>query len=143
MRQLVVKDKVTGEQALPTMLVAWRESVPLTARTIISERVRMEWEAQEDDRKLSKIDKPAPLVDAAMMRRANPFSDRPKSEQEPQEAPRPTTVEATIAIAIRGFVRNAFLLIVDGRQVSELDELIPFRTTSEVTFVRLVPLVGG
>ena len=55
----------------------------------------------------------------------------------------PATLGSVTALALDGFVRNAFFLIVDGRQVTELDETIPFRPTSEVTFVRLVPLVGG
>lgn len=41
------------------------------------------------------------------------------------------------------FERNGFLVLVDGRQVSELDERIELRADSEVEFVKLVPLVGG
>jgi hypothetical protein len=53
------------------------------------------------------------------------------------------TLESVTAVALEGFRRNAFFLIVDGRQMTELDEPIPFRTTSQVTFLRLIPLVGG
>jgi hypothetical protein len=45
--------------------------------------------------------------------------------------------------ACSSFLRNGFLLIVDGRQVAELDERIELRTDSEVQFVKLVPLIGG
>ncbi len=45
--------------------------------------------------------------------------------------------------ACSSFVRNGFLLIVNGRQVSDLDEPIELQTDSEVQFVKLVPLVGG
>lgn len=45
--------------------------------------------------------------------------------------------------ACAGFERNGFLLLVDGSQVSELDEPIELRADSEVQFVKLVPLVGG
>ena len=45
--------------------------------------------------------------------------------------------------ALDGFARNAFFLIVDGRQATGLDDVIPLRPTSNVTFVRLVPLRGG
>jgi hypothetical protein len=47
------------------------------------------------------------------------------------------------ALALDGFLRNAFFLVVDGRQATDLDEVIPLRPTSEVTFVRLLPLQGG
>jgi len=45
--------------------------------------------------------------------------------------------------ACSSFERNGFLVLVDGRQVSELDERIELRADSEVEFVKLVPLVGG
>ena len=45
--------------------------------------------------------------------------------------------------AIEGFQRNAFFVLVGDRQVTGLDERIRLSLTTEVTFVRLVPLVGG
>ena len=51
--------------------------------------------------------------------------------------------EAQFERACASFLRNGFLLIVDGRQVSELDERIDLQPESEVQFIKLVPLVGG
>lgn len=45
--------------------------------------------------------------------------------------------------ACRSFERNGFLLIVDGRQATGLDERIELQEDSEVQFIKLVPLVGG
>jgi len=45
--------------------------------------------------------------------------------------------------ACSSFERNGFLVLVDGRQVIELDEPIGLQADSEVQFVKLVPLVGG
>jgi hypothetical protein len=101
----------------------------------------MEWEAREDELRQKQRDVPGPLVDAAMMRRLNPYAL--KSERDAQANLRPTTLEDVTALAIQGFTKNAFLLVVDGEQVRDLEKLIPFRTTSEVTFIRLVHLVGG
>jgi len=56
---------------------------------------------------------------------------------------RPLDWQAQLERACSGFERNGFLLIVDGNQVSELDEPIELRADSEVQFVKLVPLVGG
>jgi hypothetical protein len=56
---------------------------------------------------------------------------------------RPLDWEVQFARACSSFERNGFLLLVDGRQVSELDERIDLRADSEVQFVKLVPLVGG
>ena len=48
-----------------------------------------------------------------------------------------------VALALRGFERNAFLVIVDDRQVTDLDAEIRLAPDTDITFVRLVPLVGG
>jgi hypothetical protein len=45
--------------------------------------------------------------------------------------------------ALAAFERNGLLVLVDDRQVDSLDEEIPVREATEVTFLKLVPLVGG
>lgn len=45
--------------------------------------------------------------------------------------------------ALEAFEKNGFFVIVDGRQVEDVDEVIPLRESSEVHFLKLVPLVGG
>jgi hypothetical protein len=45
--------------------------------------------------------------------------------------------------ALDAFARNGFLLLVDDRQVTDLDAEIELRHNTEVSFLRLVPLVGG
>ena len=47
------------------------------------------------------------------------------------------------AKAIPAFEGNGFLLLVGDRQLLELDEEIELRAGTEVSFLRLVPLVGG
>jgi hypothetical protein len=56
---------------------------------------------------------------------------------------RPLDWEVQFERACSSFERNGFLVLVDERQVSELDEQIDLRADSEVQFVKLVPLVGG
>ena len=45
--------------------------------------------------------------------------------------------------ALEAFGRNGFLLLVDDRQVESLEEEIRVRPETRVTFLKLVPLVGG
>jgi len=45
--------------------------------------------------------------------------------------------------AVTAFQRNRIVVIVDGRQVQDLDHAIGITPTTEVRFVKLVPLVGG
>lgn len=45
--------------------------------------------------------------------------------------------------AVEAFGRNGFILLVDDRQVESLDEVIEVGPDTSVTFLKLVPLVGG
>ncbi|WP_329118302.1 hypothetical protein [Streptomyces sp. NBC_01465] len=45
--------------------------------------------------------------------------------------------------ALTAFGRNGFVVLVGERQVEELDEEIELPAGTEVTFLKLVPLVGG
>jgi hypothetical protein len=51
--------------------------------------------------------------------------------------------EAQYEKARSAFQRNGFILLVDDRQLTELDEEVVVRPGTEVTFLRLIPLVGG
>jgi hypothetical protein len=45
--------------------------------------------------------------------------------------------------AVKAFQGNGFLILVDERQLTELNEEIELRADSEISFLKLVPLVGG
>lgn len=45
--------------------------------------------------------------------------------------------------AIEGFQKRLYRIIIDGRLVERLDEKIVFEPGSKVTFIRLIPLIGG
>jgi hypothetical protein len=45
--------------------------------------------------------------------------------------------------AIEGFERNRFFVLVGDRQAENLDENFVVKVDTEVSFVKLVPLVGG
>jgi hypothetical protein len=51
--------------------------------------------------------------------------------------------EAEIARAWKAFERQGFVLLCGDRQVHSLDEQLTVRLGEPVTFLRLVPLVGG
>lgn len=147
--QLTLRDQTNGRLGKEALVVEFGNTMRLTARTLIAERVRLEWEARRENpeaggrkprlEQCARLgrDGPPPLVDADTMPQLDPYS-RPRVAR-----PVTTTLEAATKLALEGFRRNAFFLIVDGRQVTDLDEEIPFRTTSQVVFLRLFPLVGG
>jgi hypothetical protein len=45
--------------------------------------------------------------------------------------------------ALDAFGRNGFLILLDDRQLDDLDEVIELRHDATVSFLRLVPLIGG
>ena len=45
--------------------------------------------------------------------------------------------------AIAAFKGNCFLVLLDDRQIMDLDETLHLNAHSKLTFLRLVPLVGG
>jgi hypothetical protein len=57
--------------------------------------------------------------------------------------PRQVSAQAQFEKAIQAFEGNGFLVLVDDRQVDTLDDEISLRPETEVSFLKLVPLVGG
>ena len=58
---------------------------------------------------------------------------------------RPKTIDwhRQAAVAEDAFAANGFFVLVDGRQIEDLEEELELTADSEVRFVKLVPLVGG
>ncbi len=51
--------------------------------------------------------------------------------------------EERTRVTLDAFGRNAFVVLVDDRQVTALDEKVRLHAGARVTFLKLVPLVGG
>lgn len=57
--------------------------------------------------------------------------------------PRRISWEAQYERALDAFTRRGYIVLVDDEQVADLDASVTLHAGSEVTFLRLVPLVGG
>ncbi|MEE6260113.1 hypothetical protein [Plantactinospora sonchi] len=57
--------------------------------------------------------------------------------------PRRVDPEQQAALALEAFSRNGFIVLVDDQQVEELDAVVELTRGAQVTFLKLVPLVGG
>jgi hypothetical protein len=57
--------------------------------------------------------------------------------------PRRIDWERQADIAIGAFERNGFFVMVDERQVTELDRQLELTGTTDIGFIKLTPLVGG
>ncbi|MBC2901415.1 hypothetical protein [Streptomyces cupreus] len=51
--------------------------------------------------------------------------------------------EGQTELVLKAFAANGFLLLVGERQLTELDEEVDLTADTEVTFLKLIPLVGG
>lgn len=51
--------------------------------------------------------------------------------------------EAQFNLAVRAFLSNGFIVLVGDRQIEDIDEEFDLPDDTTVTFLRLIPLVGG
>ena len=56
---------------------------------------------------------------------------------------RPLDWEAQCRRAYSSFERNGFLVLINGKQVTELDSRFDLHENSEIDFIKRVPLIGG
>ena len=59
------------------------------------------------------------------------------------KTPRQLDPAAQVAFALQAFQGNGMVVMVDDRQVESLDEIVAVAPTTQVRFLKLVPLVGG
>lgn len=57
--------------------------------------------------------------------------------------PRRIDWEEQVKHAIEAFERNGFVILIDDQQAESLEEEIMIRLDTQVSFLKLVPLVGG
>ncbi len=108
----------------------------LTLRELIRARVLQEVQATND---------PAP-AGGRSGRSARPLIEPGQAERllNGERAPRRwIDPQKQFERAIQAFESNGFLVLVDGQQVDDLEAMIDLAADTRVSFLRLVPLVGG
>ncbi len=109
----------------------WLKSNRLTVRELIRTRVErevVEHNTQQSD-KIRGLLQPQTMEQRLNLARPRKF--QPLDGQEQYDK------------AVEAFQRNGFVILVNERQVENLDDWIEVQPETEVTFLRLVPLVGG
>jgi hypothetical protein len=51
--------------------------------------------------------------------------------------------EQQVYIALDAFINNAYFVLIDQKQAISLDEMVLLEPETEVSFVKLTPLIGG
>lgn len=52
-------------------------------------------------------------------------------------------VEQQVYVALDAFQKNGFFLLIDDQQVDQLEQKILLKANTEISFIKLTPLVGG
>lgn len=127
---VTVADETVGGARTPVFALEFLDE-RLTARALIRARIYQEVSEYNAGRTATfrGLVQPAPAE-----RRLN---------GERSQTPRRIDWEAQVERALAAFETNGFILLVDNRQIEELDEEIALRHDSAVTFLKLMPLVGG
>lgn len=133
---LTLQDQINARPAQVSLVVSWREGVPMRLSDLIRERVSLEWDRRSD----AANPGPRPLVEFSADRDAT-FPGATQEREHARQAG--MSCDDAVTLALCGFGHNAFFVIVDDLQVTDLDTEIRLAPGTDVTFVRLVPLVGG
>ena len=130
---LEVRDETTAGETLAALAIQL-EHEQVTVRELISARVHQE--VRVHNAKLASAqDRFVGLVQP----------EETERELNGYRLRRPRLVDADrqTDAAVRAFERGHVLLLVDDRQVDELDRELTLTAGSSVSFLKLVPLVGG
>ncbi|HEX6554087.1 MAG TPA: hypothetical protein VF026_15075 [Ktedonobacteraceae bacterium] len=106
---------------------------------LVREEVRAFRQCREDHH-LLRVLSPDEIADAASKGKiamGGPNELRTKQDHEGVDE------EDAVQIALQGFVDGLYFVFFDGQQQRDLDAPMQPHPTSTVTFIRLVPLVGG
>lgn len=130
LQSIFIRDETFGATTEPSRFALPLEGASVTVADIIRERVRYEVERYNRDadaRAFSGLVRPSEterlLSTHGKARRIDP--------------------DEQTKVALKGFASNAFIMLVDDRQVDGLEQQIAVRPDMEVTFLKLTPLVGG
>lgn len=126
----VFDESTTGERVSALTLDFLTEKI--TCRELIRSRVYQE--VQDFNRRAGTKPFRGLVEPSQQERRLNPTSD---------SRPREIDWKAQFEVAIEAFEKCAILVLVDDVQVDRLDQEIELKAGAQVSFLKLIPLVGG
>ena len=127
MNSLTIKDETASGNLLNQILLQF-EKERITVQELISARILEE--VQRHNHSFDQFTNNL-VVPSNLEQRLNK-----KDRQE-------IDIERQTYIALDAFKKNGFFILIDDEQVEELDEEFLINETTEVSFIKLTPLVGG
>ena len=143
MATLTIRDETASGQATNELTLDVLDET-ITVRELIRSRVYQE--VQDHNRRLA--DSPAVPFNGLVTPRDEERVLNAKAGGSPGTAGLPKRTREIdwrpqFEVACAAFERNGFFILVDDRQAESLDDTITIRHDTQVSFVRLMPLVGG
>ncbi|MEM6264314.1 MAG: hypothetical protein AAGI38_17505 [Bacteroidota bacterium] len=130
MNTIVVKDRTIGGEDLNEIELRF-ETESVTVKDLITSRVIKEVERynQGDPSVFSGLVVPEKVEKLL------------KKTEKPEK--RIVDAEQQVYVALDGFTKNQFFVIINDKQAESLDEEIQLSSIKEIEFIKLTPLVGG
>jgi hypothetical protein len=130
MPTITIQDETTGQRQTRTWTLEFLDET-ITAREFIRRRIYEE---------VLEYNTKNTLVYRGLVQPTD--TERALNTGKPREH-RKIDWEAQYHKALEAFERNGFVMLVNDTQVETLDEAVELREGTTITFLKLVPLVGG
>jgi len=127
---IVIDETLSGERMRSFTIESLTER--MTVRDIIRARI---WQEVQDYNAQSKI--------TAFLGLIQPTEEEARRNGKLSRLFKPVDWERQYKAALRAFETNGFFILIGDRQASSLEEEFLIEAETEVSFVKLVPLVGG
>ncbi len=141
MGSIVVDAKIAGQKR--PVFSGWRVELPgrggdrMKLRDLIARVVAAEVDAfrqRQAEQRLARVLSPAQIEQGAAKGKIDP------GERELQQ---PVDTDQAVAAALQAYEDGLYFVFIDGQQQAGLDSEVYLKSSSQVTFLRLVALSGG
>jgi len=130
MNTVLIKDQTIGGNGINQINVQFENDI-ITVRDLIICRVRKEVDLYNTKVKTHYTGLVVPdRVERLLNKKSEPKKNIVDFEKQSY-------------IALDGFIKNQFFVIINDKQVESLDDEVNLQSVREVEFIKLIPLVGG
>ena len=133
--QVLIRDETTAGDSLYELALEFLTE-RITVRDLIRERV------YHEVRRFNRRENEVIFHGLVQPTQAEQALNRGKIEYRMKHH-RPIDLEEQFARALDGFSKNSFFILIDDKQAASLDQEFTINPATHVSFVKLIPLVGG
>ena len=128
---LTIRDTTFSGEIINEVDLKFKTEI-VTVRQIITERVTQEVDAYNESQSQLEF---AGLVKPT---RIENLLNKPKTNRK-----RLVDAEQQVYVALDAFQKNSYFVLIDNQQAESLEETVTLRPDTEVSFIKLTPLIGG